>query len=32
MPNAKIALANIIDRVLDTYNINERWVVNKMRS
>jgi hypothetical protein len=29
---AKVALANIVDRVLDTYNTNEGWVVKKMRS
>jgi hypothetical protein len=32
MFDAKVALANIVDRVLDTYNTNERWVVKKMRS
>jgi hypothetical protein len=31
MFNARIALAEIIDKVLDTYNINEGWVVKKMR-
>jgi hypothetical protein len=24
-------LADIVDRVLDTYNTNERWVVKKMK-
>jgi hypothetical protein len=32
MTNARITLANIVDRVHDTYNTNERWVVKKMRS
>ncbi len=32
MFNAKVALVDIIDRVLYIYNINERWVVKKMRS
>jgi hypothetical protein len=32
MTDAKVALANIADRVPNTYNINERWVVKKMRS
>jgi hypothetical protein len=32
MLNARVALANIADRVLDTYNTNERWVIRKMRS
>jgi hypothetical protein len=31
MSNAKVALANIADRVLNTYNTNEGWVVKKMR-
>jgi hypothetical protein len=29
MSNAKITLANIVDRVHNTYNTNEGWVVNK---
>jgi hypothetical protein len=29
MSNAKVALANIADRGLDTYNINEGWVVRR---
>ncbi len=32
MSNAKVTLKDIKDRVLDTYNTNERWVVKKMRS
>jgi hypothetical protein len=32
MLDVRVALANIVDRVLDTYNTNERWVVNKMKS
>jgi hypothetical protein len=32
MSNAKVALVDIADKVLDTYNTNERWVVKKMRS
>jgi hypothetical protein len=32
MLNAKVALIDIVDRVLDTYNTNERWVVKKMKS
>ncbi len=31
MSNAEVTLANIIDRIPNTYNINERWVVKKMR-
>jgi len=31
MSDAIITLVNIIDRVLDTYNTNEGWVVKKMR-
>jgi hypothetical protein len=31
MLDAKVALANIIDRALDTYNTNERWVIKKMK-
>jgi hypothetical protein len=32
MLDAKVTLANIVDRILDTYNNNEKWVVKKMRS
>jgi hypothetical protein len=32
MSNVRVAFANIIDRVPNTYNINERWFVKKMRS
>jgi hypothetical protein len=32
MFNAKVALAEIIHRIPDTYNTNEGWVVKKMRS
>jgi hypothetical protein len=32
MSDAKVALANISNRVPNTYNTNERWVVKKMRS
>jgi hypothetical protein len=32
MSNARITLANIANRVLNTYNTNEGWVVKKMRS
>jgi hypothetical protein len=32
MLDVRVALINIIDRVLDTYNTNEGWVVKKMRS
>ncbi len=32
MFDARVALANIVDRVPDTCNIDERWVVKKMRS
>ncbi len=31
MPNPKIALANITNRVQDIYNTNEKWVVKKMK-
>jgi hypothetical protein len=30
MSNVKVALVNIVDRVLDTYNTNG-WVVKKMK-
>ncbi len=29
--NARVVLADIDDRVLDTYNTNEGWVVKKMK-
>jgi hypothetical protein len=32
MSNVRIALAEIVDRIPNTYNINEGWVVKKMRS
>ncbi len=32
MYDAIVTLVEIIDRVLDTYNNNEGWVVKKMRS
>ncbi len=32
MSNAKVALINIVDRVPNIYNTNERWVVKKMKS
>jgi hypothetical protein len=32
MSNVKVALVDIVDSVPNTYNINERRVVNKMRS
>ncbi len=32
MSNAKVALTHIVDKVPDTYNTNEAWVVKKMRS
>jgi hypothetical protein len=31
MFDARVILADIANRVLDTYNTNERWVVKKMR-
>jgi hypothetical protein len=31
MSDARIALVEIINRVIDTYNTNEGWVVKKMR-
>ncbi len=31
MSNAKVALAKIVNRILDTNNTNEGWVVKKMR-
>ncbi len=32
MSNARVALANIVDRVLDIDNTNEGWVAKKMKS
>jgi len=32
MLNAKVTLLDIIVRISNTYNINERWVVKKMKS
>ncbi len=32
MSDARVALTNIVDKVLDIYNTNEGWVVNNMRS
>jgi hypothetical protein len=32
MLDAKVALVNIADKVSNTYNTNERWVVKKTRS
>jgi hypothetical protein len=32
MSNAIMALVDIVDRILDTYNVNERWVVKNLRS
>jgi hypothetical protein len=31
MLDAKVALTNIVDMVLDSYNTNEGWVVKKMK-
>ncbi len=31
MYDAIVALVEIVDRVLDIYNTNERWVVKKMK-
>jgi hypothetical protein len=31
MSNARITLVDITDRILDTYNTNERWVVKKKK-
>jgi hypothetical protein len=31
MSNAKIALVDIVERVLDTSNTNEGWVIMKMK-
>jgi hypothetical protein len=32
MSDVKVALVEITYKVLDTYNTNERWVIQKMRS
>jgi hypothetical protein len=32
MSNARVTLVDIVNRVPNTYNTNERWVVKKMRS
>jgi hypothetical protein len=32
MLDAKVTLANITNKVINTYNTNEGWVVKKMRS
>jgi hypothetical protein len=32
MLDARVPLANIVDKVLNTYNTNERLVVKKMKS
>jgi hypothetical protein len=32
MLDAKITLIDIADKIPDTYNINEGWVINKMKS
>jgi hypothetical protein len=32
MSNAKVKLIDIVDKILDIYNTNERWVEKKMRS
>jgi hypothetical protein len=29
MSNAKVALTKIVNRILDTYNTNEGWVIKK---
>ncbi len=31
MSDAKVALVDIANKVLDIYNTNERWVVKKMK-
>jgi hypothetical protein len=31
MSYARVALTNIVNKVPDTYNTNERWVVKKMK-
>jgi hypothetical protein len=32
MLDAKITLIDIADKIPDTYNTNEGWVINKMKS
>jgi hypothetical protein len=32
MLDARVALVDIADKILDMYNTNERWVVKKMMS
>jgi hypothetical protein len=32
MFDARVALANIVDKIPNTYNVDERWVVKKMKS
>ncbi len=32
MSDARVALTDTVDKVLDIYNTNEGWVVKKMRS
>jgi hypothetical protein len=31
MSDAKVALVNIANRIPDTYNTNERWVIKNIR-
>ncbi len=31
MSNVKVALVDIVERVLNTYNTNEGWIVKKMK-
>jgi len=31
MSNTRVAVTDIVDRVPNTYNTNERWVVKKMK-
>jgi DNA replicative helicase MCM subunit Mcm2 (Cdc46/Mcm family) len=31
MSNVRVALANVVDKVPNVYNTNERWVVKKMK-
>jgi len=31
MSTARVALTDIVDRIFDIYNVNEGWVVKKMR-
>jgi hypothetical protein len=31
MSNGRVALANITDKVPNSYNINEGWIVKKMK-